>query len=580
MAVTTLRPEIHASRHAVSTGHYLASAAALAILEAGGNAIDAGVCGGIALGVLQSDLVGVAGVAPIMVWLEEEQRVVTISGLGWWPKAASSAWFREHHGGKQPNGVMSTVVPAAPDAWITALELWGTMSFGQCAEAAIRFAREGFAMNPLLHQTIANNVETYRSYASSAAIYLKDGEAPPIGSRFVQDDLGRVLQHLADEERAAAAKGGRMAGLKAARDAFYKGDIAKVMVEFIQREGGWMTMEDMAGFRVGIEAPVSTRFGDTEVFTCGPWCQGPALLEILNILERFDLSGLEHNSPRYVHLLTEAIKLAMADREAWIGDPRHWDVPLKALTSKEFAAKRAAAFEWDKAWPGRPPAANAGDLGVAGNGLHLKQPPPALPDEVETLSSLDTSYLCVTDSHGNVFSATPSDGSYHAPVVPGLGFVPSSRGVQSWADEGHPSEIGPYRRPRLTPNPALAIQGRKFMPFGTPGGDVQTQAMLQTVLNLVVWGKGPQEAVEVPRFASYSFPSSFEPHAEHPGLLRLEGRIARETGDELAALGHKVEWWPDQTWLAGSMGLIVDDRDTGFKTAAADPRRMALALGS
>lgn len=579
MAANTLRPEINASRHAVSAGHYLASSAALAILEAGGNAIDAGVCGGIALGVLQSDLVGVAGVAPIMVWLEEEQRVVTISGLGWWPKAASSAYFRDNHGGKQPKGVMSFVVPAAPDAWITALEMWGTMSFADCAAAATRFASEGFAMNTLLNQTIAQNVDTYRSFPSSAAIYLKNNEAPPIGSRFVQADLGRTLQHMADVERGAAAKGGRVAGLAAVREVFYKGDIAKTMVDFIQAEGGWMTREDMAGFRVGIEAPVSTRFGDTEVFTCGPWCQGPALLEILNIVERFDLSNMTHNSPEYVHLLTEATKLAMADREAWIGDPRHMHVPIDALSSKEFAAKRATQFEWNKAWPGRPPAASGADLGIEGEAPRLKQPPPALPGEVETLSSLDTSYLCVVDSKGNVFSATPSDGSYNSPVVPGLGFVPSTRGIQNWADEGHPSEIAPYRRPRLTPNPALAIQGGKFMPFGTPGGDVQTQAMLQTLLNLVVWGMGAQEAVEAPRFASYSFPSSFEPHPEYPGLLRLEGRMDKATGDQLAALGHKVEWWPDMTWLAGSMGLIVDDRDSGFKNAAADPRRMAYAVG-
>ena len=578
--MATLRPDIHASRHAVSTGHYLATGAALGILEAGGNAIDAGVCGGIALGVLQSDLVGVAGVAPIMVWHEESQKMVTISGLGWWPKAASSAYFREHHGGKQPSGVMSMVVPAAPDAWLTALELWGTMSFADCADAAIRFARDGFAMNTLLTQTIRENHAIYASFPSSAKIYLKDGEAPPVGSRFFQTDLGRTLQHMADEDRAAAAKGGRMAGLQAVRDVFYKGDIARAIVDHAQKHGGWMTMEDMAGYKSGIEEPVSTRFGDTEVFTCGPWCQGPALLEILNILERFDLASMDHNSPRYVHLLTEATKLAMADREAWIADPRHFEVPIQALSSKEFAAKRAALFDWHKAWPGRPPAASGADLGVNSDRPMLREPPFAPVGEPERASSLDTSYLCVTDSQGNVFSATPSDGSYKGPVVEGLGLVPSGRGVQSWADEGHPSEIGPYRRPRLTPNPAIAIQGRKFMPFGTPGGDVQTQAMLQTLLNLVVWEKSPQEAVEAPRFASYSFPSSFEPHGEHPGLLRLEGRMEQETGDELAKLGHKVEWWPDMTWLAGSMGLIVDDRDTGFKSAAADPRRMAFAAGS
>ena len=396
--MATLRPDIHASRHAVSAGHYLASGAALGILEAGGNAIDAGVCGGIALGVLQSDLVGVAGVAPIMVWHEESQKMVTISGLGWWPKAANSAYFREHHGGKQPPGVMSMVVPAAPDAWLTALEMWGTMSFADCAEAAIRFARDGFSMNTLLHQTIQENVETYASFPSSAAIYLKNGNAPPVGSRFFQTDLGRTLQHMADEDRAAAAKGGRMAGLQAVRDVFYKGDIAKAIVDHSQGQGGWMTMEDMAGFKSGIEEPVSTRFGDTEVFTCGPWCQGPALLEILNILERFDLAGLDHNSPRYVHLLTEATKLAMADREAWIGDPRHMEVPIEALSSKEFAAKRAAQFDWNKAWPGRPPAASGADLGVnEGEAPRLQREPPlgAAVGEAERASAAWIRPTCV-----------------------------------------------------------------------------------------------------------------------------------------------------------------------------------------
>ena len=204
-------------------------------------------------------------------------------------------------------------------------------------------------MNTLLHQTISQNVDVYRSYPSSAAIYLKNNEAPPIGSRFVQADTAKSLQYMADQEAAAAAKGGRMAGLAAARDAFYKGDIAKTMTDFIQSEGGWLTMDDLAGFRVGIEEPTMTRFGNTDVYTCGPWCQGPALLQILNMIERFDLRSLDHNSPEYVHLLTETTKLAMADREQWYGDPRHVDVPIDALISKEFGAKRATQFEWEKA---------------------------------------------------------------------------------------------------------------------------------------------------------------------------------------------------------------------------------------
>ena len=180
----------------------------------------------------------------------------------------------------------------------------------------------------------------------------------------------------------------------------------------------------------------------------------------------------------------------------------------------------------------------------------------------------------------NVFSATPSDGSYNGGIVPGLGFVVSGRGTQSWSEAEHPSVLAPGKRPRLTPNPALAIQaGGRMVPFGTPGGDVQIQAMLQTFLNLFVFGMGPQEAVERPRFASYSFPNSFQPHDYHPGLLRLEGLIDGATGETLERMGHRVEWWPDRTWLAGSIGMIDANRDTGLLRAGADPRRMAYALG-
>ena len=195
-------------------------------------------------------------------------------------------------------------------------------------------------------------------------------------------------------------------------------------------------------------------------------------------------------------------------------------------------------------------------------------------------AALDTTYLCVVDAQGNVFSATPSDGSYNGGVVPGLGFVASGRGTQSWTDPNHPCVLAPGKRPRLTPNPALAIQnGKRFVPFGTPGGDVQIQAMLQAFLNLFVFGMGPQEAVEQPRFASYSFPNSFEPHDYHPGLLKLEGRIPDDTAQALTKLGHRIEWWPDVVWLAGSIGMIDADRSSGLLKAGADPRRMAYALG-
>jgi gamma-glutamyltranspeptidase/glutathione hydrolase len=201
-------------------------------------------------------------------------------------------------------------------------------------------------------------------------------------------------------------------------------------------------------------------------------------------------------------------------------------------------------------------------------------------DAGDSSAALDTSYVAVVDRHGNAFSATPSDVAHQAPVVPGTGLCPSSRGSQSRAIAGHPSAVAPGKRPRLTPNPALARRpGRMVMPFGTPGGDVQCQAMLQTLLNMEVFGMAPQAAVEAPRFATYSFPGSFAPHAYAPGRLVLEGRIEAATGERLAALGHGVEWWPERTWRAGGMCLIVADLETGVLSGAADPRRESYAVG-
>ncbi len=574
--MATMRPEINGTRHVVSAGHPFASQAAFQILENGGNAIDAGVCAGIALGVLQSDLVSVGGVAPIIVYVAESQEIVTISGLGWWPKKADPEYFRREHGGAIPPGYMRTVVPAAPDAWLAALSRWGTCTFAEVAEPAIRFARDGFPMNHLLHGTVSNHIDEYRRFQPSADIFLKNGQPYEIGEIFKQTDTARSLQFMVDEEKKASEKG-REAGLQAAHDAFYRGDIARRITEYYEEMGGWLTMEDMAEYRSGIEAPQQIRYGDVDVYSCGPWCQGPALLQALNLVERYDVHKMTHNSPEYIHTLTEAIKLAMADRDSYYSDPRYVEVPMDSLLSKAYAETRAGMISPDKAWGEMPP---AGDW----QGLGLPHAPPVFRPQPRNSgvdgAALDTTYLCVVDGKGNVFSATPSDGSYSGGIVPGVGFVVSSRGTQSWTEPDHPCVLAPGKRPRLTPNPALAIQGgERLVPFGTPGGDVQIQAMLQTFLNLFVFGMGPQLAVEEPRFASYSFPNSFQPHDYHPGLLKLEARIPEQTGEALARLGHRIEWWPEMVWLAGSIGMIDAHMGDGLLKAGADPRRMAYALG-
>jgi gamma-glutamyltranspeptidase / glutathione hydrolase len=570
------RPALMGTRHMAVAGHYAAAHAAFVVLEAGGNAIDAGVAGGIALEVLQPDIVSAAGVAPIMLYEAASGQITTISGLGWWPKAADPEYFRREHGGRIPDGLRRTVVPAAPDAWITALERFGTMSFGDVAAAAIRFARDGFPMYPLLADMIALHESDYARWPSSATIYIPGGRPPRVGELFFQADLAATLGFMVEEERAHLAAG-RAAGLAAARDAFYSGDIAATIAAFHRENDGWLTLEDMNDFHVAIEPALRTRFANWEVYTCGPWCQGPALIQALNLLDPAELTTLGHNSVDYVHVVVEAIKLAFADRERWYGDPRFVDVPIERLTSTEYAAARRGLIRPGRAWAEMPPAGDPYN-GAAGSGSSAGRL--AASRAVPHAVARDTSYVCVVDRWGNAFSATPSDVSFDAPVIPRTGLSVSTRGSQSWTDPAHASCLSPGKRPRLTPNPAIAIRrGEEVMPFGTPGGDVQIQAMLQLFLNQVLFDMDPQVAAEAPRFASYSFPDSFEPHDYFPGRLQIEDRFDLKLGEALKGYGHDVQWWPDRTWRAGSVCSIRANRCSGLIVGGADPRRSGYAVG-
>ena len=559
------RPTLYGTRHAVSAGHYLAAAAGFAILEAGGNAVDAGCAAGMALGVLQPDLVNFAGVAPIMIRMADGT-LETIAGLGHWPRSLPPDLFMREHGGKIPPGVLRTVVPAAPDAWITALERHGTMSFGDVAASAIRFADEGFAVYPLLAASIEAHVADYQRWPQNEAIFLRSGKAPEIGSLFQQKDVAKTIRFMADEERAAAGRG-RDAGLAAARDAFYRGDIAQQIVAFHEAEGGYLSREDLAEFRSRLEPAVRRRWRGHEVVVCGPWCQGPALLEALLLVEQLGIDGLAHNSPEYLHIITQALNYALADREHFFGDPRFIDVPIDQLLDPQTIARRAAGISRDRAVGEMPPPLDGMAAALSASRAELPK--------VEA----DTSYACAVDRWGNAFSATPSDGSGGTPIIPGLGIAPSSRGSQSRPDPRHPTGVAPGKRPRLTPNPAMVLtKDGGVMPFGTPGGDVQIQAMLQVLLNTLHFGMELQPAIEAPRVASYSFPSSFAPFDYFPGRLAVESRIDLKTREALAARGHQVKEWPDWTWLAGSVEVIKTDPATGLIAAGADPRRPAYAV--
>jgi gamma-glutamyltranspeptidase/glutathione hydrolase len=542
------------------------------MLRRGGNAIDAGVAAGICIDVLLPDLCSFGGVAPIMVYHKASGDLVSISGLGFWGRSASMEHFIEQEGGEIPVGAKRSVVPGAPDSWLTALARYGKLSFAEVVQPAIELCDGGFVVYPSLQRNIAKEQEQIAAWDSTARIFLPNGQVPTTGEVLYQPDLANTFRRMiAAEERASGA--GRAAGVEAARDEFYTGDIGKQIAEFIQGEGGFVGEEDLADFRSEIETPISTNYRGIDVYACGPWCQGPVIPQVLNMLEPVDLASMGHNSAEYIHLFSEAFNLAFADRERYYGDPEFTQVPLDRLLSKEYADVRRREIAPDRAFGEMP---HAGQIegyitwddhtaGVAREPVEL-QP--------------DTSYVCAVDAEGNVFSATPSDGIGSTPVVPGLGLICSGRGSQSWLIPGHASALAPRKRPRLTPNPAMAFRdGKPFMPFGTPGADMQPQSMLQTLVNIVDFGMDVQQAIEQPRFGTFNYPESFWPHTYRPGRLNLEARIPREVGDDLASRGHDVEWWPEWTRIAGNVCAIIIDHERGTLAAGADARAEAYAAG-
>ena len=555
----TWRAQTAGYKHLAAAGHELAAQAAFDVLEAGGNAVDAGVAGGITLGVVQSELVNVAGVAPMVIWRADRREAVAIDGVGPWPAALDPTLFRREHGGHVPRGVLRTVVPAAPKAWIRALRDHGTMRFGDVAAAAIGHARDGFAMYPLMASLIAEHEADYREWPQNAAIYLPGGRLPRVGERFVQADLAASLQYMVDQEVAALSKG-REAGLQAAEDAFYRGDLAATILAFHAENGGLLWKADLESYQPETTEPPAVDWAGGRLLLSGAYSQGPALGQLMTLLSRFDWRGVAPNSVEHLHRLIECIKIAFADREAGLGDPRFVDVPLERWLSAGYADRRLAeTFDPGCAHPDCPMPDGAA---IPRAGVGAGTPNPG-----------DTSYIAVVDRWGNAFSATPSDVTYSAPIVPGTGLCPSSRGSASWGDPDHPNGARPGRRPRLTPNPAIWIapDGRA-LPFGTPGADVQVQAMAQVLMNLHVFGLSPQAAVEAPRVASYSFPGTFEPHEIHPAQVNIESRIGADVCDGLAALGHKVVDWPEKTPTAGAVCGVVPGPD-GLLVAMADPRR-------
>jgi gamma-glutamyltranspeptidase / glutathione hydrolase len=579
---TTLRsyrPLIQETNGVVVSSHPSASMIGLDILRRGGNAIDAGVAVGLALNVVHAHECHFLGVAPTIMYLADRREVTTIDGLGVWPKAASIEYFQRHHQGQLPSGVLRALTPGAADAWFTALTRYGTMSFGEVVSPAIALAERGFPVYRYLATAVQTAPETYRRWPGNAEVFLPGGRPPMVGEMFVQKDLAATLRRIVAVEGAHRSRG-REQALQAARDVIYKGELAAKIVAFCQAEGGFLTMADLAEYRARCEPPVMVNYRGYDVYATGPWGQGPVFPQALKILEGFDLHAMGHNCAAYIHTVNQALNLAFADREHYIGDPAFVDVPMDALLSEAYLRERRSLIDPDRAWPAMPPAGDPRNRKATLDGT------PQSPQEAATATgtvgseSAGTSYFGVIDKDGNIFSCTPSEGAKSGPIIPGTGLALCLRGSQSKVEPGHPAALAPGKRPRLTPAPALVLKdGQPVMALGGYGGDHIPQGTLQVFLNVVDFGLDPQEAVEEPRFYSYSFPNSSSPAAYQPGLMRAEGRIAAEVIEALRQRGHRVERYPD--WWEGSClyGVIIRNPKTGVLQGGADPRGGAYAVG-
>lgn len=547
---------------AVATGHPIATGAAERVLREGGNAVDAGVAAGIALAVVQPDLVSFAGVAPVILYDAAREHVTSYDGVGVWPQAVDVVQMQRDHGDHVPEGLLRTVVPAAPASWIKVLATHGTLGFGDVAGEAMKAARDGFEVYPLLADFIASRKEKYARFPSTAAIFLPDGRPPKVGERFVQTDLANTLQLLIDAESTARTEGGdRSAGLAAARAAFYTGPIAQRIVAFHADNGGLLRAEDLASYEVREEPTFAVDFRGTQIHCCGAWCQGISMAQTLAMLEQAGPDAARDGDQVNLHFLLEVLKRVFADREAHVTDPRYMRIAPEALLDPTFIADRLRSIQ-ETSDPLPAPAAPAS----AASG---ERP-------VFEVGCADTSHVSVIDSAGNIFSATPSDPSYDTVVIPGTGLSVSSRGSQSRAIPGHLNALAPGKRPRLTPNPILGLKdGKPWLAMGTPGGDVQVQAMAQVLLGMLDLGQTPRAAVEAPRVASYAYPGSFAPHDVHPNKVLFEADLQPQQAEDLRARGHDLEEWPARTWMAG--GICIALRDRCGVAAVADPRRAGTA---
>jgi gamma-glutamyltranspeptidase/glutathione hydrolase len=510
-------------------------------------------------------------------------------GQGWAPAGATIDWYRAQGKNLNGAGLDPAVVPGALHGALTVLERWGTMSFETVAARAIEYAESGFALLPRTAQALQREFGFIQQWPANQRYWLKPNGLPYAAGEVIQlPTLANTLKRMVAAERDAGGQS-REAGVAAARDRFYKGDIAQEMVAFLQAHEAPFVIDDFAEFYARIEEPTSTTYRGYTVYKQSFNSQGPALLQMLNILENFDLQAMGHNSADYIHTIVEAMKLAYADRDTYYADPDFVDIPAEGLLSKEYARQRAQLIDMERAstafTAGNPFAfentTDDWDYWIAGIGI---------PDGTQLLAGIDypsswkdTTHIAIIDEDGNVFDSTPSGGWIGGSVILGeTGIAMSVRGEQFWLDETRAAQLRPRSRPRYSLTPSIVLlDGEPFLAIGTPGGDNQEQTILQTFLNIVefedAWYPNMHEAIALPRFQTLHFYESFWPHDTGFNRLNAESTVPISILRDLSSRGHEVYQAPP-LGLASCATIVMLDPDTQIRIAGADPRRDCYAV--
>lgn len=597
------RPPVMGRNAGVSAGHPLVTSAAMEILQQGGNAFDAGVAALLVGGVVEQDLYSLGGEALMLVYPQSERSVTSIVGQGWAAKGATVDWYTSRNRTLEGSGLDPVVVPGAIHGALTVLEKWGTMSLAQVSARAIEYARDGFALRPRTARSIAGQRRFIDQWPSNQKNWLKpDGSLYQAGDTIALPDLAATLQKLVDAERATLGSG-RTAAIVAARDRFYKGDIAREIVAFLTQHGMPWDDSDFADFYARVEPATSITYRGYQVYKQGFNSQGPSMLQALNILETFDLQKMGHNSADYLHVVTEAMKMGYADRDTYYADPAFVDIPQTGLLSKAYAKQRAGQIDMAKAqteqvagdplpfddkvkaWKfwraGHSPAggqaseSRRSSAGAKAEGA--KEGGHVEPGDTDH-SLKDTTHIAIIDKAGNVFDSTPSGGWITGGVIAGnTGIGLSTRGEQFWLDRDRAAQLRPRSRPRYTLTPSLVLKnGQPFLALGTPGGDNQEQTILQALLNVLEfpdkWYPNLHTAFELPRLQTFHFLGSFWPHRIDANRLDLETGIAPVVFESLKTRGHNVQMVAPFS-ISGCATAVMIDLRTGTRIAGADPRR-------